>query len=245
MPAPHRAVRRRPPRARRAAALLATMLLATGVAACGDSSPAGSTLPPDPDVILREATAAMSEVETLSFELTRSGAPITVANLQFDAAGGQYRAPDSAQAVLKVKAGGISVEVATVAIGDRVWITNPLSQQWEEFPAGTGFNPAIIFDPEVGWEPLLGADLSAIELAGGRGDGDPYVITGTVAPRRVEVLTAGLVAGQAVDVELTIDAATALVTMVAFTTVAEAGDSDWLLDLSDFGDPVNIEPPTE
>ncbi len=245
MPAPRPAVRRRLPRAATAAALLATLLLALAVTACGDSTPAGSTLPPDPDVILREATAAMSELETLSFELSRSGTPITVANLQVDAAEGQYRAPDSAQAVLKVKAGGISVEVATVAIGERVWITNPLSQEWEEFPAGTGFNPAIIFDPEVGWEPLLGADLSAIELDAGRGDGDPYVITGTVAPQRVEVLTAGLVADQAVDVELTIDAETALVTTVAFTTVAEAGDSGWLLELSDFGDPVNIEPPTE
>ncbi len=223
---------------------LAPLLIVTVVAAgCGDSSGGGPTLPADPEVILAEATAAMSAVETLAFELTRSGAPITVASLQFDAAEGQYAAPDSAQAVLKVKAGGISVEVATIAIGERVWITNPLSQQWEEFPAGTGFNPAIIFDPEVGWEPLLGDDLSSVELDGERADGGTYVITGTVAPARVEVLTARLVRDQPVDVEMWIDAETALVTRVAFATQGEDGRSDWLLLLSEFGEPVSIEPP--
>ncbi len=222
------------------ASLLVVIVVTAG---CGDSSGGGSTLPADPGEILAEATEAMSAVETLAFELTRSGAPITVANLQFDAAEGQYAAPDSAQAVLKVKAAGISVEVATIAIGERVWITNPLSQQWEEFPAGTGFNPAIIFDPEIGWQPLLGADLSDVELADERASGGEYVITGTVAPGRVEVLTARLVRDQPVEVELLIDPETARVTRVAFDTEGEDGVSEWLLELSEFGEQVSIEPP--
>ncbi len=223
--------------------LLAVAAVALAVTACGDAGSGGPTIPADAEVILSEAVATMTAVETLTFELTRDGAPITVANLQFDAAEGEYAAPDSAQAVLKVEAAGISVEVATIAIGERVWITNPLSQQWEEFPAGTGFNPAIIFDAEVGWKPLLGDDLSAIELADERTGGGEYVITGTVAPERVEVLTARLVRDQAVEVELLIDAETAHVTRVAFDTTGEDGTSEWLLVLSDFGEPVSIEPP--
>ncbi len=216
--------------------------LAAPAAACGDSSGSGSTLPPDVAVILDEAVAAMTATESLVFALTRGGAPITVANLQFDSAEGEYAAPDSAQAVLKVKAADLSVEVATIAIGERVWLTNPLSQQWEEFPEGTGFNPAIIFDPEIGWQPLLGEDLDGETLAEELEDGN-YVVTGTVAPSRVEVLTAGLVSDQAVEVELWIDAETATVTRVAFNTTGADGVSEWLLELSDFGEPVTIEPP--
>ncbi len=218
------------------------LLAALVTVGCGDSS-GETTLPADPGQILTAATEAMSSVETLRFELLRSGAPITVAGLEFDSATGQYLAPDSAQALLKVKASGFAVEVGTIAIGDRVWLTNPLSQEWDEFPAGTGFNPAIIFDPDLGWRPLLGADMSGAALVGGEESG-PYVVAGTVAPARVEVLTAGLVSEQAVDVVIMIDRETARVLQVAFTTDGADGASDWVLDLSEFDEPVTIEPPT-
>ncbi len=228
--------RPRPP-VRLAALALAAALLA---AACGDSG-GGTTFPADPDTVLAASVDAMSAVQSLHFELERGGAPVTVAGLEFDSAIGEYSAPDSAQALLRVKTAGLSVEVGTIAIGDRVWLTNPLTQQWDEFPAGTGFNPAIIFDPEVGWRPLLVDDISDVRIdAGGSG---PYVVHGTVAPSRVEVLTAGLVSEQAVDVELSIDRETARVLQVAFATEGEQGESSWVLRLDEFDEPVTITPP--
>ncbi len=76
-------------------------------------------------------------------------------------------------------------------------------------------------------------------------DEDFYRVSGTAAGSRVEVLTAGLVDAQPVALELQIESDTGLVTLMDFTTVGEAGETRWLLQLSEFGEPVSISPPED
>jgi lipoprotein LprG len=222
--------------------LLAVLLVA---AACGDGAPPAPDGPFDLDALIDEAAVAMGGLQSARFTMERSGAPVEVAGLEFDSAEGQYAAPASARAILRVQAAGLAVEVGTIAIEDRVWLTNPLTGGWEEIPTGSGFNIALIFDPRVGWVPLLTEDLSNVvyQGVGDAGDGDRHVIHGSIAASRVEFLTAGLVEAQSVDADIWIHPATGHITRVEFETTLEGAVSRWVIELSEFDRPVAIEAP--
>ncbi|MDH3538425.1 MAG: LppX_LprAFG lipoprotein [Acidimicrobiia bacterium] len=221
--------------------LLAVALLA---GACeGDTAVTTTTTTlPSAEEILAEAAATMQAVETLRYEIELSGAPITLLGIELRRARGQYLAPESSQAILEAAVGGLTIELATIAIAGTSWVTNPLTGAWDEYTGSRAFNPAIIFDPQLGWKPLLTTDLSAAQLAEPV-TGDSYIVTGTAAGARVEVLTAGLVEAQPVDVRFEIDRASSVVTRMEFSTTGEAGRTLWALDLSEFDEPVSISPP--
>ncbi|MGI9649160.1 MAG: LppX_LprAFG lipoprotein, partial [Acidimicrobiia bacterium] len=144
--------------------------------------------------------------------------------------------------VLTAAIGGLVIELGTIAIGGTSWVTNPLTGDWDEYTGSQAFNPAIMFDPELGWRPLLTEDISNARLIAPV-EGDTYVIEGTAAGSRVEVLTAGLVESQPVSLRLSIDRSTGHVTQMDFSTLGEAGETRWVLDLTDFGAEVSIDPP--
>jgi hypothetical protein len=172
--------------------------------------------------------------------MTRSGAPVTLVGLQFDSAVGRYAAPDSAEAVLLMRAGDIAVEMGTISLDERTWLTNPVTGRWEELTPGTGFNPAVLFDPALGWAALLG-DLSDVSFVATEDGG--HHLAATAPAVRVETLTADLVVGQSVPMDLWLDAATGHIVRLEFTTVGDDGSSDWVITLSGFGESVQIEPP--
>jgi lipoprotein LprG len=204
---------------------------------------------PDPGAILRQAGAAMQGLSSARFEMTRSGGPVYLdpeRTLTFNSVTGQYAAPDSVRAVIKTQAMGLALEVNTIAIGDDQWLTNPLTRQWEKLPPGWGFNPAVIFDPALGWRPLFEedvTDLSPVALVELDGRSLQH-IRATVAGERVHVITAGLAGGEPVTVDVWLDPATAHVVRVQFTTSNNGAEpSAWLLTFSDFNAPATIEPP--
>jgi len=217
--------------------------LALVAGACSDSGADTTTTSlPDPVAILAEAAVTMQQVETLAYSIELSGDPITVLGIEMQSARGEYAAPDSSRAVLRAKLGGLTIELGTIAIADVSWVTNPLTNQWNEYTGSRAFNPSIIFDPQQGWLPLLTRDISDARLVEPV-EGDTYVVRGTAAGSRVEVLTAGLVESQPVALDIHIQRATGLVTLMDFATQGENGRTRWLLELSDFGQEVSISPP--
>jgi hypothetical protein len=216
--------------------VLALALLA---ASCGGSP--GSAAP-DAVGLIDGAVAAMQGVASAHFEMARSGAPITVEGLVFDSAVGRYAAPAAAEAVLRMHAGDIAVELGTVSIGDRTWLTDPLTGRWHELRAGAGFNPAVLFDPDLGWVALL-TDLAEVTLTStGRGT---HRLSGRLPAGRVEAITAGLAPGQSIALDLWLDAATLHIVRLEFSTVGDQGRSDWVIVMSEFGAPVQIDPPAD
>ncbi|MGI9608995.1 MAG: LppX_LprAFG lipoprotein [Acidimicrobiia bacterium] len=223
------------------------VVLALTAAACGDSATDSTTsttvdLAPTATEILANAAVTMQQVETLAFTIDLSGAPITLLGVELRGAVGEYAAPDSSRAVLEAGIGGLTIELGTIAIGDVSWVTNPLTGKWDEYTGSRAFNPSIIFDPDLGWLPLLTTDISDARLVE-PADGDSHIIRGTAAGARVEVLTAGLVESQPVALELHIARDTGHVTLMDFETEGDNGRTRWLLQLSDFGKEVSISPP--
>jgi len=231
-------------RQRRAAALLAVALL-SGACSNGTSD---ETLPPDAAAILAAAAEAMGSIDTVRFTIERGGAPVYIDptdQLEFVSAEGLYAAPGSAEAVVIIGIGDLTTQIGAVAIDGETWLSNPITGAWELAPAAYTFDPATLFDPEVGWRPLLAEGLSDVELVENEPSPDDgyYHVRGVADAARVKVITAGMVSGQSPVVDLWIDAVTGEVADVSFPTLYRGEISDWTLAFFDYGDDVTITPP--
>lgn len=223
--------------------LLAALLAITG---CSSSSgDAGDELL-DVDGVRANAAAAMAAVDTLRFTIGVEGADVFIDDgglIQFQMAEGRYAAPGSADAVVSVVALGLATEVGAVAIDDNVWITNPLTGAWEPAPDSLTFDPATIFDAEVGLSALIADGLTNAVLESPEPDADDRLhITADVDPARVSTLTSGLV--DDVDkVDLWIDRTSGQLAEVTFDVGTDEAGTSWRLLLSDYGTAVSINEP--
>lgn len=233
--------------------LLAALLLAAGgllLAACSGSDERSDELPQEVGSLLETAAQAMEAVETVRFEIERGGVPVYIDTgglLEFKDAAGRFVAPQAADAVVKVGVSGLNVRIGAVAIDGTVWLSNPISGEWEKAPSAYAFDPTTLFSPEVGWRPLLAGELrdarfvAREELAGEA----RYHLTGLAPAARVETITAGLVSGQDVELDLWIDAETGHVRQVVFDATTAAGVSSWDLRFFGYGEDIEIVPPDE
>jgi lipoprotein LprG len=189
----------------------------------------------------------MADVTSVEFRLQRDGAPIFIDEFEriaLDALHGQFEVPGQAQAQLDVTVNDdLATRLGAVAIDEEVWISNPVTGDFETLPAGYDIDPSKFFDPEGGWQPLL-ASLENVTLVGidDRG-GERYHLRGTAPAEQVSNITAGLVRGQDVTVDLWIHPQTSLVTAAEFDTELENGIATWKLELDRYGDDFVIEPP--
>lgn len=201
----------------------------------------------DPGAIITDAALAMAQVRSVEFGLERSGAPIFIDqfdSIALDKLRGQFTVPTRAQAELTVTIDdNLTTRLGAVAIDDEVWISNPVTGNFETLPAGYDIDPSRFFDPEGGWQPLL-ANMRDVTLVGidDRG-GDRYHLRGIAPAAEVRNITVGLVRDQDVPVDLWIHPGTTLVTHAEFDTVIDGGESTWALTLDRYGDTFTIEPP--
>ena len=223
--------------------LFCAFLLLAAPACGGDAEPVPA--PPGADELVQRTAAAMSALQSARFEMSGSGAPITISGLVFERAVGRYAAPDAADALLTMRGGDLTVELGTISVGQHTWLVNPLTRKWEELGVGTGFNPATMFDAETGWRAVL---LNLVDPALGetrKVSGEQrWVLTGTLPAQEIETLTAGIAGGSAVPVTFFVDPATARLTRLEFSTAGDAGVSDWVIEMSDFDEPVTVVPPS-
>jgi hypothetical protein len=226
--------------------MVAIGLLALSACA-GEDEPEGEPLPAEAASLVDASSAAMGDVTSVRFELERSGAPVFID--EFESLGlekivGRFSAPGSADAALDVTVDGdLKTKLGAVAIDGTVWLSNPVTGDFEALPPGYDLDPSTFFDPENGWRPLL-AELKDVQLVGeeDRG-GKRYHIHGVAPAERMEAITAGLVRDQDVEIDLWLRRDTALVTAAEFSTTFDGGTTDWVLGLSDYGDQFDIEAP--
>ena len=220
-----------------------SIVLTLLTAACSDE-PAEA----DPEAIIALAIETMGNVDTVGFFLERTGAPIYIDEdsiLEFTSAEGRFSTPESTDALLTVRALGIPTQVGAVQIGEDTWITNPITGGWEDAPSGFTFDVATLFDRTQGWSALLDGGLTNVHFTGEEKLGDEtlahYRVT---APAdRIEQITAGMVAGQAVDGDLWIDSSTGEIRELTFNTDMADGVTTWSLRMTDYGAEVEISPP--
>jgi hypothetical protein len=225
-------------------------VLACGIlgAACGgDAEPEGDPLPAVATTIVDASSAAMAAVTSVRFDLRRSGADVYIdqfESLALDKIKGRFSAPGSADAVLSVTVdGSLKTELGAVALGEQVWLSNPVTGKFEVLDTGYDIDPATFFDPQRGWGPLMGT-LTDVVLVGveDRG-GKRYHVRGVGPAAQMEIITAGLVVDQDVTIDFWLKRDTALVTAAEFSTVFRGKTTDWVIELSDYGHDFQIKMP--
>jgi len=232
---------------RRTIVHVVALCLAVVATACGGDDAADATLPPDLDTIIAASAETMGTVETVRFAIERGGAPVYIDpldTLAFVSADGRFAAPNSADALLVVAVGDLRAQVGAIAIDGETWLTNPISGDWEPAPEGYTFDPATLFDPALGWRPLLAEDLTGAELVGieERDGNELYHVRGSAPQNRISLITAGLV-GQDVVVDLWLDPTTGAVVEAGFDTEYRGEQSDWRLTFTEYGEELVIEVP--
>lgn len=201
----------------------------------------------DPVALMQRSATAMSAVTSVEFRLRRDGAPVFIDQFEeiaLDSLRGQFTVPTKAQAELTVTIDdNLTTKIGAVAIDSEVWISNPVTGDFETLPAGYDIDPSRFFDPEDGWRPLI-ANLRDVELVAidDRG-GDRYHVRGIADAADVRNITVDLVRDQDVPVDFWIHPTTALVTAAEFTTSIGGAEAEWELELLDYGDDFTINPP--
>ncbi|MDH3398534.1 MAG: LppX_LprAFG lipoprotein, partial [Acidimicrobiia bacterium] len=148
---------------------LAVFVAVATVAAACTSTAATTTAPATPAELLEASAATMGSVNTVQFSIERGGEPVyidTLGFLEFVSATGRYAAPGAAEALVTVSALGLSTTVGAVVIEGDTWLTNPITGTWEPTPPDYTFDPATLFDPEVGFRAMLQEGIPTVEDMG-------------------------------------------------------------------------------
>ena len=228
--------------------MAAFVVLVSTAAACSSTAETTTTAPPTAAEVLAAAAETMGSVETIQFSIERSGEPVyidTQGFLEFVSAGGRYAAPGGAEALVAVSAFGLTTEIGAVIIEGQTWLTNPITGRWEPAPAGYAFDPATLFDPEVGLRAMLLEGIPTVEDVGDEIVEEEALrhVRFTASGSRVEVVTAGLVRAEDVTIDAWIELDSGEVRRAAFSTPIGQSLTEWDLTLFDYGAEVTITPP--
>ena len=228
-----------------AVALTAAAVL---LGSCGSSEDLGGIkLDTNADLLIEEAAQVMGDVDSVQFSLTRTGAPVfidQVESLSLDALEGRFSRPGSADALIDVTVNGsLRTKLGAVAIGDEVWMSNPVTGVFETLPLGFDLDPSLFFDPENGWRPLISELTNVSFVAEEQREGTRYHLRGTATEANMRRVTAGLVR-QSVEIDLWLHPVSALVTDMTFDTDWLGETSSWELTLRGYGASFEITDPT-
>lgn len=236
--------------------LVAAILL---IAGCGAVKPEPTATPtaiptptpaPSPDDIARQAGSRMMALDSMHFVVELSGTltyldkPPTLALKRME---GDLVNPDQVRAIVQVSSFGVIAQIGVIGLGSDQYITNPLNQQWEVLDpeAGFYFDTSLIFDPEHGIEAILKDTDWTFGEPGTSQEEEYYLLQGQVPGERISALTFSMVSSGRATVDLWVSRADYYVHRIELTEL----DSDpldpthWVMELSAFDEPVQIEAP--
>ena len=163
---------------------------------------------------------------------------------------GDFVTPDRVKGKIRVSVGGFAAEVSIVSIQGRYWQTNPLNQTWEEYEPGTVFNPALLFDSEMGIQPMLQADLSELTVVGNEKlnkwpDKQLYHLKGKMKGERIAEITFQLIGPEVMDVDVWIAPNTFEVHRIQIIDPVEGAvePTIWAVDFLNYDQKADIQPP--
>ena len=154
---------------------------------------------------------------------------------------GDVISPDKISTDFSGSFGGFAVKSSLITIGDKSYMTNPLTGQWEDVP--TDVSPLGFFNPRQGIASMMSQVTSPTLLPGG---GDSIRVQGRIPAEALAPLLGATVKGTTVAVELAIDANELYLLEAVFdgrVTPTEIDGVIRVIRLSRFNEPITIEPP--
>lgn len=235
-----------------AAALMLMLMLMLLASACGDAaqSPTPTRIPPtatptpiNPQAIVEESAAAMAALNSFRFALTHNdgGTPLALGMLLTDVSG-SVSVPDRVALDFKgVSAGRFAVSGSVIAVGEDVYMTNPLTGDWHQ--ASGDASPLNFFNPAQGIADIM-AQLRDVALASH--DAVAYRIDGRLPADALASLFGAAAEGGSVRAKLTIDKPSLHLSEAVLDGRITPNEADGLartITLFDFNLPVDIAPP--
>jgi hypothetical protein len=200
----------------------------------------------DPATLLQRSAAAVQDAGTFHFKLTHeNGSTPLPLSLQLVSAEGDFQIPGKLAADVRAKAAGsINVSVKVVAIDNQTWITNPFTRDWQRLP---GASLRDLADPGTLVTMLLPKVQNPTVSDGGEVDGvSTLKVEGTIDSGELRDALGFARAGHNVKVEAWIGAEDSLprrIRLYGRLVSDEAENVQRQIDLSRFGEPVQINPP--
>lgn len=229
--------------------LLLLVILSFALAGCGQATPP----PLSAEEIVARAATRMKGLSGFHFVIDSTGAPAYLDynnTFAFRRAEGEYVSPDRASASVRVLAPGMVAEVQILSIGEQYWETNVFTGEWTELPAGMGFNPAVLFDPVIGFQPLIESDLTNLKYEGLEELKELpgkllYTVSGSLLGDRLWQMSYQMIGPEAVTLKLWASPDTFEVQRVVITEPnPEKGEATiWQVDFWNFDQPAEIVPP--
>lgn len=221
-------------------AAVAAALFVLAAAGCGGEGDGASAAQ-----IVSESASATEAVRRFHFTLDVRNVPRSGAGLQLTSAEGDVVVPDRARADVAGTFAGVPITSRLVAIGDDVWLKNPLSGAWESIDVSA--TPIALLDPSRGvlavMEGIRGPSDEGTEVLD---DVTLRKVSGTAAAADVAPLVAVAPSEQEVRVTLWVGEDDRLLRRIEVSgPVAEGEPADVLrvVEVSRFDEPVTIEAP--
>lgn len=206
----------------------------------------------DPKVedILTDAAKHLEDSETMAFTMELEGSTyVDEANtIQLLGAEGIMQRPDKVDVTFTALVlGRQQISIRMITIGEEAWITDIVTGKWVTSPPEFGYNPAILYDDELGLGPVM-SRMDDPELEGNEeiDDRDTWHISATVDGEITSAMTSGTMRGTTQDLDLWIDTETSDILRIR---IAEPDDEDledpavWTLTLFDHNKDVTIDRP--
>ena len=225
------------------------LMLVLFIWGCGETLPPATPVPPatptpiNPRAILDDCGRVMSELTSFRFHMEHDddgGTPLPQ-GMTLTEASGEVENPDRLTVDFSGTAGSFAVKGSLVAVGEDVYMTNPLSGEWHA--VSSTLNPLEFFDPSSGIADILAQVQDATLITH---DASEYRIGGRLPANALAPLFGDTDTDSSVDVTLTIEKARLYLTQARLEGRITPGEADGLartITLSKFDEPVDIAAP--
>jgi hypothetical protein len=206
-------------------------------------APTATPTPINPQAILDDCGRAMSELASFHFRIEHDddgGTPLDQGMTLTEASGGVEH-PDRLVVDFSGAAGSFAVKGSLIAVGDAVYMTNPLSGEWHA--VSSALNPLEFFDPSNGIGDIL-AQVQDAQLVSH--DATEYRIVGKLPASALTPLFGETETQSGVNVTLTIDKTDLYLTRARLEGRIMPSEAEGIartITLSKFNEQVGISPP--
>ena len=196
--------------------------------------------------IIVQASDKLDAVNSFHCTLDQTGGGTPIGSgVEMTKVDGDTVKPDKLQATLTGTVSGMSVTIKMISIGTVTYMTNPLSNSWEQLP--TEFAILSVFNPNTGITAIMRGITGLTKLSNAQSAGvDCYHLSGNIDSANLSPITGSSVPGTAIGVELWIGKDDLLVRSIKLTgqiTATEVPGIVRTLNLSNFNETLNIALP--
>jgi len=224
--------------------LILLIIIVTVVGGCAKQ--AATPTPLTAAQIIDKSSKNMRDINSFHFALDQAGGGTPIAmGIEMQKASGDVVRPDKLKMTIDGTFSGMALEVQMITVGGVIYMTNPISGQWETPPAE--FDILSVFNPNAFIASVM-QDITGLTKLTDEDSGGVicYHLSGSISSEDLSAITGSSVKGVAINVEVWIGKDDLLLRSVKLTgkiTETEVPGIVRTLSLSDFNEVISIELP--